>query len=168
MTVTDIWEPGAGGPRRDAIHRTFVATGASYAEGSWQRVSGLLDDYVRRWLRGYRQRCEAADARAGRPAEAQAARRTCLEERRDALRALTDVFMHADGAVVVQAVNAVQELPSIEQCDVLAKQTGASPAALGPGATREGCLAARRARRGEGAERYRAVSDCVASGRDAD
>ncbi len=130
--ITDIWEPSAGGPRRDAIHRTFVATGASYAEGTWQRVSGLLDDYVRRWLSGYRQACEAADARAGRPAEAQAARRTCLEERRDALRALTDVFTRADGAVVVQAVNGVQELPSIEQCEVLAKQTGASPGALDP------------------------------------
>ena len=43
---------------------------------------------------------------------------TCLEERRDALRALTDVFLRADSAVVVQAVNAAQELPSIAQCDV--------------------------------------------------
>ena len=130
--ITESWELTDRGPRHDAVHQAFVATGASYAEGAWKRVSGLLDDYVRRWSRGYKQACEATHERAGPSAEALAARRTCLDERRDALRALTDVFLHADSAVVVQAVNAAQELPSVDQCDVLARQTGASPAALEP------------------------------------
>ena len=36
----------------------------------------------------------------------------CLEERRDRLRSLTDIFSHADGKVLIQAVNGAQALPS--------------------------------------------------------
>jgi len=130
--IIDTWELTDSGPRHDAVHQAFAATKSSYAEGTWQRLSGLLDDYVRRWSRSYKQACQATYERSGRSAEALVAHRTCLDERRDALRALTDVFLRADSAVVVQAVNAAQELPSIDQCDVLAKQSGASPAALEP------------------------------------
>ena len=56
----------ADGARRDAIHRAFVATGASYAEETWQRVSGLLDDYVRALVAQLHGRVRG-DARA-RPA----------------------------------------------------------------------------------------------------
>jgi eukaryotic-like serine/threonine-protein kinase len=115
--LVEIWEVAESGPRRDAIRRAFIATGAGFAGEMWTRVSGLLDDYARRWSRVYAHACEATHDRRGQSADVLAARMTCLEERRDALRALTDVFTHADTTVVVQAVNAARELPSLDRCD---------------------------------------------------
>ena len=69
--------------------------------------------------------------RADQPPEVLAMRLACLDERRDALRALTDVFAHADTSVVVQAVNAVRELPSLDRCDG-PKLSGAMSAASEP------------------------------------
>ena len=126
--MAEVWELGSGGTRREAIRRAFVATGAGFAEGTWKRVSDLLDDYSRRWTRGYTQACEATHVRGEQPPEVLGMRLTCLEERRDALRALTDVFARADTAVLVQAVNAAQELPPVERCGDVTLAAGAASA----------------------------------------
>ena len=99
----------------------FVATGAGLRRRStWQRASGLLDDYARRLVAEVQARLRGdARARASSRPTCWTLRLACLDERRDALRALTDVFAHADTSVVVQAVNAVRELPSVDRCDVL-------------------------------------------------
>lgn len=55
---------------------------------------------------------------------------SCLEGPRGSLRALTNVFSHADVSVVVQAVNAAQALPALDRCaDVAALRATVPPPA---------------------------------------
>ena len=138
-------------PRGDPA-RAFLATGAASPATPGRASSGLLDDYARRWSSGYTRRLRG-DTRARRSTCGSA--RPCAwrasDERRDALRALTDVFAHADNIVVVQAVNAAQELPSLERVTTSRRSPARCrpPPIRGAGARRR---AARRARRGQGAD----------------
>ena len=122
--LADIWEFGAGGERRNTIHRAFLSTGRGFAEDTWNRVSLLLDDYGRRWKEMYTDACEATHVRGDQSVEVMDLRMTCLEGPRGAFRALTDELSRADPLVLVQAVDAAQALPALDRCsDVPALQT---------------------------------------------
>jgi eukaryotic-like serine/threonine-protein kinase len=114
--LAHIWELGDAGERRTVIRRAFLGTGRAFAAETWSLVSGLLDDYSRRWTGMYTDACEATHVRGDQSAEVLDLRMTCLEGTRGAIRALTDVLSHADPAVLVQAVNAAQALPPLERC----------------------------------------------------
>ena len=97
--------------------------------------------------------------RADQSAEALAVRMACLEERRDALRALTDVVLARGQHRVVQAVNAaagaaVDRAVRRRRRAVGRESSGRARA----GAARPGRVTARPPRRGEGAQRHRTVS----------
>jgi eukaryotic-like serine/threonine-protein kinase len=115
-----VWDSGEGGARRSAIHGAFLATGRGFAEETWQRVAGLLDDYSHRWTALYTDSCEATHVRGDQSAEVLDLRTTCLEGAREALRALTDLLAHADGKVVAQAIDAARALPPLERCSDVA------------------------------------------------
>jgi len=132
--LADIWPlaaaAGGGTDRREAVHRAFLATATSYAPETWARVSGLLDDYARRWSGAYTDTCEATHVRGEQSEDVLDLRMSCLEQPRAALRALTDVLGRADGAVVMQAVNGAQALPPLDRCaDVAALKAAVPPPA---------------------------------------
>jgi len=110
-----MWEVGDGA-RRQAVQRAFLATGRDFAEQTWTRVSAMLDEYGRRWTAMYTDSCQATHVRGDQSAEVLDLRTSCLEGPRGALGALTELFTRADGAVLAEAVNAVQALPPIERC----------------------------------------------------
>jgi eukaryotic-like serine/threonine-protein kinase len=114
--LAGIWELGDHAERREAIHRAFLGTGRSFAAETWNHVSSLLDDYSRRWTGMYTDVCEATHVRGDQSAEVLDLRMTCLEGPRGALKALTGVLSRADGAVLIQAVNAAQALPALDRC----------------------------------------------------
>jgi tetratricopeptide (TPR) repeat protein len=112
-----VWEAGgAPSARKDAIRQAFDASGRSYAAQAFANVSRLLDDYVRRWQSAYVDACEATAVRAEQSPEVLDLRMTCLRERVDTARALSDVFARADGTVVENAVSAAGALPSLDRC----------------------------------------------------
>ena len=115
-----IWEPnGAPSARKQAIKRAFDATGRSYAAPAFANVSRLLDDYVRRWLETYVDACEATAVRGEQSPEVLDLRMSCLQERVNGARALTDVLAQADGTVVQNAVSAAGALPPLGRCSDL-------------------------------------------------
>ncbi len=118
--LAGIWELGDSGARRAAVHRAFLATGRGFAEQTWGRVAALLDDYSRRWTAVYTDSCEATHVRGDQSPEVLDLRTTCLEGPRGALGALTDLFTHADSAVLVEAVNAARALPALDRCSDVA------------------------------------------------
>ena len=127
--LAGIWELGEG-PRRSAVHRAFLDTRRGFAEDTWTRVTGLLDDYSRRWTGLYVDNCEATHVRGNQSTEVLDLRTSCLEGPRGALRALTDLLARADGAVLVEAVNAVRALPAMDRCsDVAALRAVVPPPA---------------------------------------
>jgi tetratricopeptide (TPR) repeat protein len=118
--LADVWEgPEASAgprPRRDAVERAFLASGASGAREVWIRVSALLDRYRARWLTTYRDACEASNVRHAESAALLELRMICLDERRVALAALTKVLAAADRDAVKSAVSAANALPALERC----------------------------------------------------
>jgi serine/threonine protein kinase/tetratricopeptide (TPR) repeat protein len=115
--LAGIWEPGAGASeRKSAIHRAFLASGKSYAERAFAGVSGLLDKYVERWTGMYTEACQATNVRGEQSAEVLDLRMECLREHLGNARALSEVFVSADGQVVENAVSAAAALPSLDRC----------------------------------------------------
>ena len=64
----------------------------------------------------YKQTCEATQVRGEQSAEVLDLRMSCLQERLDGLRALTDVFGDATGEVVENAVSATNALSTLDRC----------------------------------------------------
>ncbi|HSZ84216.1 MAG TPA: serine/threonine-protein kinase [Polyangia bacterium] len=125
-----LWEPAttAAHPRRDAVRAAFLASGAPAAGEVWDRVATLLDRYAARWLAMYRDACEATHVRGEQSAATLDLRMACLDERRTAVGALTDVLVTADRGVVGSAVNSVNALPGLERCaDVQQLRTPIEP-----------------------------------------
>jgi eukaryotic-like serine/threonine-protein kinase len=115
--VAGLWDiPGAPSPRKDAIHRAFLATGQSYSETAFIGVTRLLDLYVVRWVEMYQDACEATQVHGEQSAEVLDLRMGCLQERLAGVRATTELFGHADRAVVENAVSAAGGLPRLERC----------------------------------------------------
>jgi serine/threonine protein kinase/tetratricopeptide (TPR) repeat protein len=118
--LVGLWEPASAPssarPHRDTMHAAFLATGLRTASETWDRVAALLDRYTTGWLGMYHEACEAAQVRGEQSAETLDLRMTCLEQRRTALAALTDVLATADSVVVDSAVNAANALPAVDAC----------------------------------------------------
>ena len=116
--LAGVWEPGDAPlrPRREAVHASFLASGAPAVGEVWDRVSTLLDRYVDGWLAAYRETCEATHVRHAQTAASLELRMTCLDERRSAVGARGDVGARADREVVSNAINAVHALPTLARC----------------------------------------------------
>jgi len=120
--LVGVWEPateaspGAAGTRRAATRAAFLATGVMGAADAWQYASRVLDRYVADWLSAYEDSCAATHLRGEQSAEVLDLRMSCLHDRLDRVRALTDLFVNANGAVVANAVPATSALPVLEPC----------------------------------------------------
>jgi len=115
--LAGVWEPGGDpSPRKAAIHRSFAATGKSYAEAAFTSASRYLDDFANRWTAMYTDACEATHLRGEQSAEVLDLRMACLNGRLTDLRALTDVFATADAKVVENAVTSAAALPRVDRC----------------------------------------------------
>jgi len=103
-------------PRRDATLAAFMGTGASRAGDVWKRVAGILDGYATRWTAMHTETCEATHVRGEQSAEVLDLRMACLNNSRDSLRALVDVFVSADAETVGNAIDAANALPDLARC----------------------------------------------------
>jgi len=120
--LAGVWElPGQHGravlsARKDGIRRAFIQTGKRYAADAFALVQSTLDRYVGAWNDMHRDACEATHLRGEQSAEVLDLRMSCLQDRFNEVRALTNVFADANGDVVSKAAEAVQSLRSVEQC----------------------------------------------------
>src|SRR6185312_10351941 len=104
------------GPRQAQIHAAFLRTGKSYAADVYETISHALTGYAQSWARMYKENCEATQIRHEQSAEVLDLRTSCLQERFAGFHALTDVFADANGEVVENAVNAANQLSTLDQC----------------------------------------------------
>jgi tetratricopeptide (TPR) repeat protein len=120
--LAGLWEPaGLSSPRKAQIQRAFAATGKSYAAQAFVGAARFLDAYVAKWLGGYRDACEATHVRGDQSAEVLDLRMTCLQDRLNSVRALTNVFATADDSTVENAIAAASSLPALEPCAEVAR-----------------------------------------------
>jgi serine/threonine protein kinase/tetratricopeptide (TPR) repeat protein len=119
--LAGIWEPGlAPTPRKLAVRAAFRATGKGYAEQTFETVRRALDRYAGDWAHTYRDACEATAVRGEQSADVLDLRMSCLQDRLSSVKALVDVYDHADGDVVERAASAAQSLPSLNRCSDVA------------------------------------------------
>ena len=112
-----VWEaaPTPGG-RRARIASAFVAAGHPYASDAFAGTSRLLDAYVRAWSTMYTEACEATNLRGEQSAQVLDLRMSCLRDRWNELRALSDVLADPTGEVVANAVKAAGALTALDRC----------------------------------------------------
>ena len=103
-------------PRQSQIHAAFMRTGKSYAADVYETVTRALTSYAQSWTTMYKQTCEATQIHHEQSAEVLDLRMSCLNERLNGFRALTDVFADADGAIVENAVSATAALSTLDRC----------------------------------------------------
>ena len=104
------------GPRQSQIHSAFMRTGKSYAADVYETVTRELTSYAQGWANMYKQTCEATQIQHEQSAEVLDLRMSCLNERLNGLRALTEVFADATGEVVENAVSATNALSTLDRC----------------------------------------------------
>src|SRR4051812_15760026 len=104
------------GPRQSQIHAAFMRTGKSYAADVYETVTRSLTSYAQNWATMYKQTCEATQIQHEQSAEVLDLRMSCLNERLNGFRALTDVFADATGGVVENAVSATNALTTLDRC----------------------------------------------------
>jgi serine/threonine protein kinase len=104
------------GPRQSQIHAAFMRTGKSYAADVYETVTRAMTSYAQSWANMYKQNCEATQIRHEQSADVLDLRTSCLNERLNGFRALTDVFADATGEVVENAVSASNALATLDNC----------------------------------------------------
>jgi len=118
--LAGIWVPGSGEigteSRRAAIAAAFSQSGWPDFQQRWTRTAAVLDRFATDWLATYRDACEATQVRGEQSPEVLDARMACLDQRREALKALTDVLSNADRDVVASAIDAANALPDLSPC----------------------------------------------------
>jgi serine/threonine protein kinase len=124
-----VWErPGSRGPRRAAIAESIRASGKARAGETFDSLARLLDGYVGRWSGMYRDACEATNVRGEQSNEVLDLRMSCLRDRWNELRALSDVLVEGHAVVVTNAVAAATALTPIERCaDVSSANASVAP-----------------------------------------
>ncbi|MBF5044840.1 tetratricopeptide repeat protein [Aggregicoccus sp. 17bor-14] len=115
--------------RQAEVQRALLATRAPFARDAWTGVHAALERYRERWAEQREEVCLATRVRAQSTERALALRTACLERRRDEVRALGDVLMHADAQVVERSVSAALALSPPEDC---ATAEGASAGVWAP------------------------------------
>ncbi|HXI58948.1 MAG TPA: hypothetical protein VNO55_22930, partial [Polyangia bacterium] len=130
-----IWEDsGSSGSRRAAIELAFRTSGQANVRisstgrsSSWgwasagsranfTNVSRLLDRYVADWSAAYKDACEATNYRRDQSAQVLDLRMSCLTDRLNELRALSDSLVTPSRQMVDNATRAVAALGAVDRC----------------------------------------------------
>ena len=91
------------------MQNAIAATGMGYALDTAERVTAMLDAYAQAWADGRRGACEE-------PGELLDARMKCLDHNLMAMDAVADALEQVDDALVVNAVQMVGALPTVDRC----------------------------------------------------
>jgi tetratricopeptide (TPR) repeat protein len=110
--LVGVWDAN----RRRIVHDAFVATGKPFAEASFATIASTLDSYLAGWSAMYGEACTATRVRGEQSEEVMELRMECLDRRHEEVHALVNLFAEADARVVERAVDAVQRLPSLDEC----------------------------------------------------
>jgi tetratricopeptide (TPR) repeat protein len=122
--LAGVWDD----KRRQEGRTAFMATRKPYAESAWSAVSRALERYTQSFVAMHTDACEATAVRGEQSQDVLDLRMECLDERLKQVRAVTNLFMHADAQVVERSGAAVRALVPLQVCaDLAALQTRVKP-----------------------------------------
>ncbi len=105
-----------GDPARSRVRAALLATGASYAATTAERVIPELDRHAESWRRAREEGCLDADLHGTWGADLLARSQWCLEERRMRFDDLVDELSRADEQILQAAIPAIAGLESPTAC----------------------------------------------------
>jgi tetratricopeptide (TPR) repeat protein/predicted Ser/Thr protein kinase len=111
--MAEVWNPRV----QRSLEASFAGTRRPFAAQVAHTVTQALDSYAQAWIRQSTEACMATREHGVQTEEILSRRVVCLERRRKDLRALSQVFSSADGALVERAVDAVSALPALHECE---------------------------------------------------
>ncbi|MDX2089166.1 MAG: serine/threonine-protein kinase [Kofleriaceae bacterium] len=123
--LTAVWGPA----QRAKLERAFTTAGAP-AETS-AAVAGALDRWAETWNATAIDACQAAQVRREQTPAQQELRTICLDERLGELRAVTDLLVAADRAIVASAHAMTSSLVSPAVCNELSTLGAKAPLVRG-------------------------------------
>lgn len=110
--LDELWNDGA----RTRVEQAMLATGASYAASTAQRVVAALDGHASAWRQMHVDACTATNVRHEQSDEAFDLRMACLQQRRRELGDTVELLATADADVVSRAIEVVAALPPLAPC----------------------------------------------------
>jgi serine/threonine-protein kinase len=111
--LAGVWD----GARRSAVERAFAASGRSHAADTFTRAARALDGYGDAWVAMRTEACEATRVHGRQSESVLDLRMRCLDRRRAAVGALTELLAtRGDAEVVDRALDAVAALPPVAGC----------------------------------------------------
>jgi tetratricopeptide (TPR) repeat protein len=128
--LADVWD----GPRRERVRAAFAATGVPYAADAFDTTARALEHYAEEWKAMHVDACLATRVRGEQSEELLDLRMSCLDQRRDELRALTELFTSADAKTVQRAAQAAYSLSEVSQCANIAALKAPIPPPRDPAA----------------------------------
>jgi eukaryotic-like serine/threonine-protein kinase len=138
------WDAALAAQVEDAFARSLPAAARAAGADSARRVRGALDGYADAWVAMRVDSCAATHERHDQSMALLDLRTHCLDQRREALRALTALLARSrDAAVAERALQAALGLPVLEEC-ADARVLGESAPLPDPPAQRAAIAAARR------------------------
>src|SRR5690606_19776479 len=97
--IASIWNAERAARTREVCD----ATGSPLADTAWRKAEGTLGRYVSVWRAAHRRTCEQTIAEGEAALSTVGARRQCLSEGVEMLRAVAASFARADAALLEQA-----------------------------------------------------------------
>ncbi len=110
--LVGVWDEA----RKSTIHGAFAATGLPFAEDVFRTAAGALDRYTKDWVGMRTSACEAT-ARGEQSAELLDLRMQCLDQRLGDVRALTELFAHADARLIEKSAQAALGIETLGRCE---------------------------------------------------
>ncbi|WP_394834952.1 tetratricopeptide repeat protein [Pendulispora rubella] len=112
QALDGIWD----GPRRAKVEKVLAGDGNAFGHDVWVRVSAALDGYAEQWTRTSVELCRSTEWWHGEGDAMQKRLSFCLDDRRRALRAVTDVLGAGDRDVSLRAPDMLIQLDSLSTC----------------------------------------------------
>jgi serine/threonine protein kinase/Tfp pilus assembly protein PilF len=106
------WDP----LRRAQVHEAFLKTQAPFAEASFEAAARELDAWASQFVTTRREACRATRVAGSQSEELLDLRMWCFDDRLKEVRALTEVYAHADAATVLEAHRALSQLTPLSEC----------------------------------------------------
>jgi tetratricopeptide (TPR) repeat protein/tRNA A-37 threonylcarbamoyl transferase component Bud32 len=110
--LAGIWDA----PQREQAHAAFRKSKKPFAEDTFATVTGALDRYVASWSSMFGDACAATRVRGEQSEEVMELRMECLDRRREEVRAVADLLVHADDKMVLHGADAALNLTSLDEC----------------------------------------------------